>query len=526
MSTTTEKTDANSRIDQAHRDVKDLVGGALVNLVGKLGRLSKTSFAFVVMLVFGKEILGAYELVWGIVSTLSKIGLFGLHRGAMKFIVEARTAADADRERKAISVSLLLSTAVGLALVGLTLPAAEWILHIFFYGKPEHCGNPLLASTLRIMIWALPFINAAMVLIAATRALRIMRYDVYVSSIVGPLFLLLGALIAGFMDWGLEGLAMTQWLSSTGMCLLALYYFQQHFSLGASLRRLRERLPWKAMAGFSFPIMLGELLGTLLFRLDIFLITYFLGHESLEPVAIYSIVRRISSAIQKVAQSFDPIFSSIVSSLAYREHYQQMGARFASIARWSLTINLAFLGVLTLIGDRILALLESDSGAAIGTLVVFCLGMTLYGIFVSSEPLLIMSGRQNLSLINNVFWLLLNLALNYLLIPRYGILGAAIGTSLAMNLMNGVRMLQVYLIYGCHPFSKSLFKPLMAALGGFALSWWLCGHLPFAALATQVVSCICFLATYLCLLLVQGLEQEDRMLLHRLGNRLATLLRK
>ena len=414
-------------MDDTHRDVRDLARGALVNLVGKLGRLTKSSFAVLVKVLFGAGVLGIYEIAWGVVSALSKIGLCGLHRGAMKLIVEARATEDTEREEGAIGAALVLSMGVSLVVVALAIPGAKWLVDLGGTLDQDHAARiPDLVSAIRIMLCVLPFINAAVIFIDATRALRIMRYDVYVSSVGGPLILLAGACAAGLMDWRLWGLAIAQVLSGFGMCLLALHYFRQHFSLAACLRRLRTGPPWKPLVLFSVPVAASEFLGAVLLRLDMFILLLYVDFEL---IGIYALARRISSVIQKVPHSFDPIFSSIVSDLAYRGQYQQMGVRFASVARWSLIVNLAILATLLLLGENILALLGQDTVAANPTLMVFCVGMAIHGVFASSEPLLIMSGRQNLSLLNTVAWLLLNLGLNYVLIPRYGILGAGIGTA-------------------------------------------------------------------------------------------------
>ena len=206
-------------MDDTQRDVRDLARGALVNLVGKLGRLTKSSFAILVKVLFGAEVLGIYEIAWGVVSALGKIGLCGLHRGAMKHIVEARATGDTEKEEGAIGAALAFSLGASFVVVALAMPAAEWLVDLGgTLGQDRAARIPDLVSAVRIMVCALPFINAAVIFIDTTRALRIMRYDVYVSSVGGPLILLAGACAAGLMGWRLWGLAVAQVLSGFGMC--------------------------------------------------------------------------------------------------------------------------------------------------------------------------------------------------------------------------------------------------------------------------------------------------------------------
>lgn len=498
-----------AELDDVQRDMKNLAGGALVNLVGKLGRLSRGLFFWVIALLCGAELLGLYTLAWSIVYTLGRIGRFGLHRGVSRFVVEARAAGDEERAERAIAAALLLALAAGMATAGLIVLGAGPIVPIFY-------DNPDLVPALRIMAWCIPLLTFMTVFIEATRALRIMRFGVYVLSIAGPLLLLAGGLITGLLGLGLFGLAVTQLLTALGMCLLAGFYFRRYFSLWGCLRRLRDELPWRSLARFCSPVMLTDLLYAVLLRLDVFMLGAYITAGG---IGVYSMARRVSSVLLKVPQSFDPVFSPIVSDLSYQGKHQQLGARFASIARWILTISLALFGGILIAGEKILGLFGAEYAVATSSLIVLGLGMTIHGVFALAEPILIMTGRPLLNLINNVFWLASSFLLNLALIPRYGILGAAVGAALSMGLVNGIRLVELYLIHGIHPFHRSQLKPLFAALVAFGGSWMLRDALLPDTLLAVAALLVIFLGIYLLLLFALGIEAEDRVLLERIRKR-------
>ena len=141
---------SNQGTDDSQRNVRDLVGGFLVNLVGRAGRIAKFSFAYVVSFVFGLEILGLYEWAWAIVSTLHKIAALGLHRGVVRFVVEARAAEDESGQERAIAAGLAISLAAGAAVTALGILASRWIP--LFY-------DPAVGPTVRLMVLAVPFLN-------------------------------------------------------------------------------------------------------------------------------------------------------------------------------------------------------------------------------------------------------------------------------------------------------------------------------------------------------------------------------
>ena len=374
---------------------------------------------------------------------------------------------------------------------------------------------------MRIMALSAPFLTLVWIFVASTQALRIMRYDVYVMSIASPLFLLAGGLIVGFAGLGLEGIAWVQVGMAIGCCVLAGHYFRIFFPLSKCLNCIGKGLPWKPMGRFSFPVMLTDLLYSLLTQIDVLMLGFFVREEE---VGLYAIARRLASAMLKAPQAFDPMFSSIVSELSSRQQHRELGYRFVVISRWILTINLPIFAGLLMVGDYLLALDAGDEvlgltgaevEAGISVLFLLCIGMMIQGAFAVAEPLLVMAGRPYLNMSNNVIWLVMNFLLNLLLISSYGIVGAAVGATLSMALANGLRLLQVYRIHRVQPFRRSQLKPVAAVLVASLISWLVQDQLPLPLLWSVIGSLVAFLGIYIFLLYVLGIEAEDRALLRR-----------
>lgn len=505
----------------AQRDMRDLARGALINLIGKLGRLSRGAFLWVVTLFFGLDVQGLYSISWGIVTVLSNVGRFGMQRGVVRFVVEGRTAGDEAKVEGAIAVGLILALGMSLATALAIWLAADRIAE--FYRKP-------IAPALRIMAWSCPFMNLAWVLVAATRALRIMRYEVYVMSIGGPLVLLLSGLAISPFDTGLEGVAWVQGFMGVACLLLAIYYFQRHFSLRRCLRRLGPATLWREMFRFAVPVTGTDLLFNVLTQLDVLMLGFFVSDTR---VGIFALARRIASIMLKAPQAFDPIFSSIVSELSYQRRFAEMGNRFQVISRWIAIVNLPIFAGILIAGNQLLGWMAGKEFAsmeaaeiAVGLQVLLLLGvgMTIQGAFAVAEPLLIMSGKPGHNFFNNCLWLLTNFLLNLWLISAYGILGAAIGALLSIVVVSGVRLLQIYLIHDIHPFSRSLGKPLLAAVGA-ALGGWLVRPAIGTGLGSLLALLAIFLGIYVLLLRIMGLEPEDRLLWERQRRWFRQLLR-
>jgi O-antigen/teichoic acid export membrane protein len=135
---------------------------------------------------------------------------------------------------------------------------------------------------------------------------------------------------------------------------------------------------------------------------------------------------------------------------------------------------------------------------------------------------LLMTGRQRSVLWNGVPALVANLALSFALIPGLGVTGAALANAAAMLLANGVALVQVRRAGGPWPLDLSMGKVVLAVAAG-TLACWTC-MAPAAAAASAVSLPLAARALELaCLgsaaalgtgaaLLVLGVEPEDREL--------------
>lgn len=495
----------------ADDDLRDLAGGALVVFVGKLARASRGAFLVVITVLCGDAVQGLYSLAWAVSSTLNKVARFGLLRGVVYHVTEARTNADAERrgEHAALAAGLWIAAFASGAVVTATWLAADHIAA--FYGKP-------IGTALRIMSCTAPPVALSWVFTSATRALRIMRYEVYVRSVAGPLVLLLGGTAIGLAGFGLEAVAWVQLSMAVGNLVLSIHFFRRHFSLRATAAAVTQPGPWRAMARFCLPVTLADMVYALLVQLDVLMLGRFVEAST---VGIYVLARRLASIVLKAPQAFDAIFSSMVTELSAQQRHTELADRFTTVARWILTINLPVAVCLLLVGDSILQLLGAsqlavadDLELAIRVLFVLGAGMMVQSVFAVAEPLLAMSGRPGLNFANNLVWLLVNGGLNLWLIEHYGALGAAFGASLAMLLVNLMRVIEVYVFGGIMPFHRTQLKPLLAGLVA-AVPTWLLHDTVTNPTWRALLPCGAYLLTYVGMILLLRPEAEDRMLAQR-----------
>jgi O-antigen/teichoic acid export membrane protein len=102
--------------------------------------------------------------------------------------------------------------------------------------------------------------------------------------------------------------------------------------------------------------------------------------------------------------------------------------------------------------------------------------------------------------------------LNIILIPRYGIIGVALATTLSVSSINIIRVLEVRVLYGFTPFRHDLYKPFTAAAVASAALYLLNRSFGWTDIPHTIALCIAFLIVYLVTLWGLGLREELEVL--------------
>jgi O-antigen/teichoic acid export membrane protein len=127
-----------------------------------------------------------------------------------------------------------------------------------------------------------------------------------------------------------------------------------------------------------------------------------------------------------------------------------------------------------------------------------------------------MSGRVRLNMVDNVAVLGLNLVLNLVLIPRHGVLGAAVAWSLSLVLVNIAKVVQAYLVVGVRArgvrLGRTMTAGLCAAAAALAVERWVDDWVDALVVGAPVV-----LVSFLAVLVATGVTDEDRALARSLA---------
>jgi len=481
-----------------------LAKGVLVNFIGILSKSSRGISYIVITRLMGAHIFGVFSLCWSFVEMMSRFSIVGLEHANIRFVAQ-KEEGQKPSAIIAYSYKLIIITSLSCMIIGGF--SAPWIAKFFL--KDLQAVGPL-----RWLLISVPFLAISTVSLRALMGLKIMKYEVWVRSLIEPLSFLSLVLIFYFFGWRLQGIITAHVLAMMlGMIASIVFLFRHHLFPKT----------WKVEREFSrkirkyiIPLSFYDALNFLLIKKDIFLIGFFL-----DPMAVgfFAVANEIAMSANKISQAFGPIFYPIAAELHHTKDYNRLKQNYKMTFRWSLGLHLLFIAIMWFLGKPILFLFGKEFVSVYQALFVLVVGYGIRGIFAPADASLLMGGHSLLNLINTIALMVINVGANIILIPHYGILGAAIGTCASMVLIDIVRVTEVYFLFKKHPFDGSTLKLVGASLVAIALvvlfdTWF----------SNIIINIAVLIVSFLLSLALLGLEPEDRAMVRMLLSKARGLL--
>ncbi|MDV2503974.1 MAG: flippase [bacterium] len=496
-------------IDELQGSLRTLLRGGGLSMGGViLRRIFAVVYVFVLTAYLGADGYGAYMLLFGAVTIMTVTATMGLGEGTMRFVAQFRAGGRTDQVRGMVraATGLGLASSVVVALAGWTLadPIASRVFH-----------QPALAGLLRWMSLAVPASVLGVLWLHGTKGFKRMEETVWISNLFEP-----AARIGLFLVLVLGGYGLGAAVGSHIVAVVA-----SAALAGFALRRLTgpgrgpvEPGQTSALIKFSAPLLGVGMLGVIMGWTDTLMLGYFTG---MAQVGVYNVALRVAALCGMVHFAFNSIFTPIIADQMQRGERESLGQLFKIDTRWVFTLTLPIFILVVLFSRDILAFFGSEFTQGGLALVVLSAATFFVSSTGSSGSMIHMAGWTRLSFVNMCIISGLNVLLNLLLIPRFGILGAAIGTGTSLIMGNALYLGQVWWYLKISPYDRKWVKPLVAGLAAglvvAVMQRWALGASPAWNMAFSTGA---FGLCYVGLLLVLQLEREDQLMIRLVRERI------
>jgi len=366
----------------------------------------------------GKIDFGAYTIIIAVVTIGIAFFGFGVATAINKFIAEYAENDNLSRQKSA-TYTLIISAFSFIALL---------IIGIIGY----HLALPLLDGAIQQYLAYIVVLVASSIVFENLSALL---FGINLQKISESIRLFLWTLnysigivliLSGF---GIKGLL---WAYNFALLLaIVLVLFQVHSKIGFYARISLPELKAYFVRILSFGkwVIACLMVAELLYNSDVLMVNFFLGSEqtglykaALVPTTFVWFIPRI------IQMSILPSFSNFWSN----DRIEYLTAISAKALRYIFIIVILLAGGLFVLARQFVTVYYGESYLAsalpIQILLIGTIGFSLSRIY---DPILLASESLKLSFLCSGSALVLNVLLNLFLIPGYGIVGAAIGTSTA-----------------------------------------------------------------------------------------------
>lgn len=499
--------------NSTEKDAVDILKGLIYHTVGILLKIGKAIFVFAAAKFYGTAALGLYFLAYGVIDIASKFGLWGMDRSLIREIAGLQGSRDAVARKRIAGLLRFHLRQVGLfslLAMAVLIAAAPYLGQALF-------GDPGLVAPLRLLALALPAMTLTIALIAATKALRLMQYEVWIRQGLEPAILLLTMIILIPFDLGASGLALAQLLASSTAVLAAGITVWRLFRPAGVPAASISPVDRRAIFRYSTPIAGMDFINLSAARVDMLLVGGFLT-----PVAagMYGIMIEIISVIKRVRQGFEPIFAPIVAELAQNRQQQRLQRNYVLVTRWLIAGSLLPVAAILLFPEQILALFDIYDAVATATLRLLAVAHGLFSIFSAAENLLVMTGFSAYNALFGACMLVANLTAGVLLIPLLGLPGAASATLVAFTATSLARIYLGYRQLHLQPFGTASLWPLTTAVVAAAVMYMLKIYLAIDSMPKVIVAFFALTILYASVYFWGAHEEEERFLLVKLRHKL------
>ncbi|MDD5416928.1 MAG: flippase [Candidatus Aenigmarchaeota archaeon] len=487
--------------------ITKMAKGAFIVFMGlMLGYLLEYVIRLLIARWYGPAQYGSLSLGIAIMSILAVFAIFGLEEGVSRQISFYK--GQKDKIRGIISFALKTSIIFSIIFAVCLFICAENLSVIF--------NDPSLYGILQVFAITLPFFVIFKDAVAIIRGLHVVKYKFYFQDIFAPFFRILLLVSFFVLGYGIIGPTLAYSISIITAALILLYV--THTKIIKLVPFAVDKEIRKELIKFSWPLMIMNISSLL----SAWTNTIVLGlYKTTTEIGIYNALMPTAMLLQFPFTAFSFLFMPILTEMVAKKQIDGIRNIYSVVTRWVFMVSLPVLVLIFLFPEQIINTLFGSEYVVASLVFIFLAIGNFVPIATGPKGYTIISfGRTKISLLTWVSILLINLGLSLVLIPIYGLVGAALSFMIAMVSVHAIMLVYVNRSYGIWPFSLNYLKSIFACLISAGIIYWLVDVLTFST-TNAIIACIVYFISYVTLILLfRALQKEDYMLIDKFKRKL------
>jgi len=494
---------------------KIILSEALLSFSGmSLGSVFRYMFSIIMARFLGAQMLGLYSLGNAITRIAEILALLGLDNGVLRFV--SRDTEDKVNVDRSIYTSLKIGLISSILIAVLLFLSAEKIVNEILN------EDSFLITVIKVFAISLPFTVLTLISSFATQAFKILKYKIFVNQIVNPLTLLI-AFVTSYFLLGIELSILLPTVVSSIIGLMFILKFLTNFS-SISLSKIIGTTVDKDILKFSVPLMFVSAIGIIMHWIDIIMLGIL---SNATEVGMYHPIERTAGLVRMILFAFAGIFAPIFSEHYFKKNKNGMKDSYQSSSKYILAFSLPIFIFLFIFSEPMLLVFGTEFQNYFA-LKVLLLGIFIQTIFGLGSSTLTMSGYTKFNLLNVSIALFLNIISNSILIPLYGLTGAALATSFALIVLSTLRYFENLILMNLNLFSFKLIKPIISGAITFVVIQYLSLIFSnyfelsnvFNLLIYLLINLLLVISSYFTIYFLLGFDKEDIIFINSLKSKM------
>lgn len=444
--------------EELTRALEKIVKGSGAILAGTLLAMLLNFFSRVILArAFTVSEYGVFNLAVTILGFASIFSLMGLHEYIPREIPYYKVK-DPSRVREIISTSITLALVGGIA-GGVALYLASDPLARFFH-------EPRLSYALKILSISLPFQALLTMSISVFRGFERVRENVYFQNIIRP-SLWLGSLLVIYMLKLPLIYVFWFFVLVYFVTFIALLLYSKRFNLVELDPLYINPNIARRLLAFSLPLLFTGVMGFIMNWTDTLMIGYFKGSRL---VGIYNAAVPLARLLTIFLGVAGFLYVPIISEFYAKSLTYEFKKIYQIITKWVFILTLPIFVAYVLYPRTIISLLfgiKYQGGFL--SLQILSIGFIFHVMLGLNGLSLVVLGETKFIALYSLLAASINFILNTILIPFYGIKGAASATSISYIIANILASTKLYLRCKITPIDRSYLKVLIEGLGLLAI---------------------------------------------------------
>lgn len=492
--------------------LKLLARSSIIVFIGLfLSKLLAYGYRIIIARYYGPEVYGLFSLALMVVGIVTTFASLGLSQGVLRYVPLYRGEGKISWIRYIVKYSSII-----LLILGVISGAALYFLSGYISIQIFH--NAALIIYIKIFAVLIPLNLISSLYLNLVRAYEKIGWYSFIFNVlqniikVASLILLIGIGINGIAT------ALSQSLAIIGMLiaayLVAIYCFREIY--GKTAIKNGGKIMGEVLS-YSLPLLLASVVYSMFYWVDSFFLGYFIDATA---VGIYNVAISLALTISFVPDLFGQLFLPLITREYGKKRYEMVSQLGKQVGKWIFMLNLPiFILVIIFPGAIINILFGQQYLIAQNALRLLMTGAFVYAIFAVSQSMITVIGKSKLILINTIGATILNAILNYILIPRYGLNGAAFATMVSSIVLILIFVFESYYYADVLPIRRKMLNAFIAALIALAAMMAVKPFVEINLISIILLSAMFMLIYITIILLSGGLDENDKNILILIKNK-------